>query len=108
MSLTNDQKLFQDACKKKEQNILTSIDKNADTYWEDAEAAASYLTEYNMETPVEMMNVLKGYLNQDEVIRVATAAAFKNRVEVGEEAIIGRDSGSSDEDTALPEYVYNF
>lgn len=108
MSLTNDQKLFQNACKKEKQNILTAIDKSVETYWEDAPQRESYVMEYNLETPVEMMGVLKNYFDSDDVIRVATAAAFKNRVEVGEEGIIGSGTNNSDEDTSLPEYVYNF
>lgn len=109
MSLTDEQKRLQSSCLKMEQNILTAIDKDAASYWKDAEECESYVMEFGCSTPLEMMESLKPFFTQDEIIRVVTAAAFTNRSlnrDAAEKA--GNKTAGGRDDATLPEYVYNF
>ncbi|MBR1391648.1 MAG: hypothetical protein IJ567_09470 [Lachnospiraceae bacterium] len=102
MSLTNEKMRLQEYACDSKANIFTEIDTEADTYWEDEKEQNALMQIYGFETPLELMNGLKMYIN-DDLNKIITAACFKNQ-----HVVMDTASNDNDAQNQLPEYVYNF
>jgi hypothetical protein len=99
MNLTNDKERILALRKTAEFPIVS---KCSDSYWEDVALDSGCLFEMDINTPVELIEALSGYID-DERARVITASAFKCRNAYEEKKKTGNAG-----DTFLPEFVYNF
>lgn len=88
------------------ETIFTEFNRECDSYWEEKKSNCPLVSEYMFDTPIEMMNLLKIYIENEKLQRQVTADAFKRR----SEKLAARTANDkvNIEEVELPEYVYVF
>lgn len=88
-------------------SIFTEIDQECASYWEDKDEKNPCVLEYMFDTPVDMMGMMKIYIENEKLRRQVTADSFRQRAKLGEKQTNGYGAQETP-DVALPEYVYVF
>lgn len=88
------------------QTIFSDIDKNCDSYWEEKNADFPCVLEYGFDTPVDMMNMLSVYIENEKLRKKITADSFKGHNE--KLTVQASNEKVTEEEVKLPEYVYVF
>ena len=88
------------------ESIFSEINKECESYWEDNDKADPYVQEYMFHDPVDMISLMKLYIENEKLQRQITADSFKKRSGLLKEQL-GADKQMA-ADVALPEYVYVF